>query len=115
MVNIIILREPFLLINLILLCSRLELARRFSKDVFRSKSSGNLDARRFSSDINFAASRFMEAHSSQAIGRRWLCMYCVDREQYYSDKFFRPKLDIQLHSLREIFNFQWEFNPLWDL
>ncbi|XP_073973414.1 uncharacterized protein isoform X2 [Rhodnius prolixus] len=50
--------------------SRLELARRFSKDVFRSKSSGNLDARRFSSDINFAASRFMEAHSSQAIGRR---------------------------------------------
>ncbi|KAK9500221.1 hypothetical protein O3M35_001520 [Rhynocoris fuscipes] len=50
--------------------SRLELARRFSKDVFRSKSSGNLDARRFSSDLNFTASRFMEAHSSQAIGRR---------------------------------------------
>ncbi|XP_024083475.1 uncharacterized protein LOC106670874 isoform X1 [Cimex lectularius] len=50
--------------------TRLELARRFSKDVFRSKSSGNLDSRRLSSDINFAASRFLEAHSSQAIGRR---------------------------------------------
>ncbi|BET00382.1 Bacterial extracellular solute-Hypothetical protein proteins, family 3 [Nesidiocoris tenuis] len=50
--------------------SRLELARRFSKDVFRSKSSSNLEAQKFSSDINFAASRFFEAHSSQAIGRR---------------------------------------------
>nr|XP_024214944.1 glutamate receptor ionotropic, NMDA 3A-like [Halyomorpha halys] len=50
--------------------SKLELARRFSKDVFRSKSSGNLSLRRMSSDINFAASRFLECHSSQAIGRR---------------------------------------------
>ncbi|KAL1116428.1 hypothetical protein AAG570_004902 [Ranatra chinensis] len=49
---------------------RLEIARRLSKDVFRSKSSGNLSVRRLSSDINIAANRFFECHSSQAIGRR---------------------------------------------
>ncbi|XP_046678096.1 uncharacterized protein LOC124365971 isoform X2 [Homalodisca vitripennis] len=50
--------------------SRLDLARRLSKDVFRSKSSSNLSIRRLSSDINMAAGRFLDCHSSQAIGRR---------------------------------------------
>ncbi|XP_075235507.1 uncharacterized protein LOC142332777 [Lycorma delicatula] len=48
--------------------TRLELARRLSRDVFRSKSSGNL--RRMGSDISMAAGRFLDCHSSQAIGRR---------------------------------------------
>ncbi|RZF39056.1 hypothetical protein LSTR_LSTR006593 [Laodelphax striatellus] len=46
--------------------TRLELARRLSRDVFRSKSSGNL--RRMSSDISMG--RLLDCHSSQAIGRR---------------------------------------------
>ncbi|XP_054275672.1 uncharacterized protein LOC128994876 isoform X1 [Macrosteles quadrilineatus] len=50
--------------------SRLNLVRRLSKDVFRSKSSSNLSIRRLSSDINMAAGRFLDCHSSQAIGRR---------------------------------------------
>lgn len=50
--------------------SRLGLARRLSKDVFRSKSSSNLNIRRLSTDINIAAGRFLDCHSSQAIGRR---------------------------------------------
>lgn len=49
---------------------RLDLARRLSKDVFRSKSSNNLNIRRFSTDINMAAGRFLDCHNSQAIGRR---------------------------------------------
>lgn len=49
---------------------RLDLARRLSKDVFRSKSSSNLSIRRLSSDINMAAGRFLDCHGSQAIGRR---------------------------------------------
>ncbi|KAG8312839.1 Glutamate receptor ionotropic, NMDA 3A [Homalodisca vitripennis] len=36
----------------------------------RSKSSSNLSIRRLSSDINMAAGRFLDCHSSQAIGRR---------------------------------------------
>lgn len=49
---------------------RLSLARRLSKEVFRSKSSSNLSIRRLSSDINMAAGRFLDCHASQAIGRR---------------------------------------------
>nr|WRU22311.1 ionotropic receptor 12 [Paratrioza sinica] len=52
--------------------SKLDFARRFSKDFFRSKSSGNLNAatRRMSSDIGVATGRFLDFHSAQTIGRR---------------------------------------------
>ncbi|KAI5711412.1 hypothetical protein M8J75_000198 [Diaphorina citri] len=52
--------------------SKLDFARRLSKDFFRSKSSGNLNTtRRMSSaDINMATGRFLDFHSAQTIGRR---------------------------------------------
>ncbi len=53
-----------------LLIFRLDFARRLSKDVFRSKSSGNLDVSRLGSDMNVATGRFFDFYDAQAIGRR---------------------------------------------
>jgi len=53
-----------------ILDSRLDFARRFSKDVFRSKSSGNLAMARMGSDISMATGRFIDYYGAQAIGRR---------------------------------------------
>ncbi|KAL1465216.1 hypothetical protein WDU94_004803 [Cyamophila willieti] len=51
--------------------SKLEFARRLSKDFFRSKSSGNLNtSRRMSIDVNLATGRFLDFQSAQTIGRR---------------------------------------------
>uniref|UniRef100_A0A8D8RZG8 Glutamate receptor ionotropic, NMDA 3A n=2 Tax=Cacopsylla melanoneura TaxID=428564 RepID=A0A8D8RZG8_9HEMI len=51
--------------------SKLDFARRLSKDFFRSKSSGNLNtSRRMSIDVNLATGRFLDFQSAQTIGRR---------------------------------------------
>lgn len=49
---------------------RLDFARRFSKDVFRSKSSGNLEISRLGSDVSVSTGRFVDFNGAQAIGRR---------------------------------------------
>lgn len=56
--------------NQILLNFRLDFARRFSKDVFRSKSSGNLEISRLGSDVSMSSGRFVDFNGAQAIGRR---------------------------------------------